>query len=1267
MSSSEKSILAPELEAIKRTERIRVFVAVKGSAKPAPGVSIKIVAELVNSQTGDAREVPVAFLESDRYGYLSYGLGKLARNSELRHVWLRPNDDPELQVDAFPVIDAHTDPAVVTVELPEEVVPIRYEGPTRASIPDPDPTDWTMSPGSFASNEPLKLGEGGCEELLHSRQAEHTFRFVQLIRNNEAPKMLREADPAQCEAGPQSHDEFAEGFAPPYVERCYRRGVMLEYEISWKPLGHGLGRVLYSLPLAPCESVDLAIIDWQREDEIVRTEDTLVTEQLSHIQRRERDIEESVNASLSETQFGGSFMTGAAGAIAGSWKMIDFGATSAMGGALSGTQGKRELAADTTQRVIDSISQATSAMRRLNSTVVVQASQAEREVIQTRTVTNHNHCHALTMLYYEVLRHYLTSVRLVYKQDVIFVKYRPVNDFHDTFVELFTEETVFHYHRILKQSLLDPALECGFAAVGKFLCQRENFDRRRSEMPPSDYEIGTIEARFTTGQGIVYPEGSDSRGTHTMPVPVRIWLVTEAEQKIALTHEGDYFWHPGGLARPSDELIGYTEAELETSSATRAFTAADQEDLFTLRPVERIRWERVSAIEIEARPISWELKHLQLRTRHGREIWMMFDAEVNHNFTDNNVDGIRRWRLNPYGPASPADLLTEEEYCCKQGLLRHLNHNKLYYSRAIWLAQDREERARAFERYRLEIPDPTGSKGATIAGRLADLIENRIVGFGGDYVAFPLTVTDPSLDANEEFERGQIKAEQVISLPTRGVFAEAKLSHCNACEERDITRYWDWTESPCPEPPAIAEIEAGKHVVTELPEGTPTTMPSPVVNIVNPPNIPDPTGLAAALEVLRTPDIFRDMSATSELSELLQELAEGAVSLVQARQRAQDILKSSERTSGRQTGTAGTTSSRREGPQELHDRGTVIDRAIDRGLQDGSISEDEARDMRRRMADQMVSTIGDGGSGAQFREVEYAESGGSTPTADCGAYEPIYPNRLIIDQVEYDAPTPDFLNWKTGNDVYHLNMSAPTGICPSKCRNIDQINAIVLHETGGWSIDDPNSVPSTWTRNGVGAHFVVHSDSSVAQHYDATHCLWHAGRRRSRTSVGIELVNAVWTDEAVLTPPRTAIDRTERQTVPSWAPGQGSYYIVPPLHQLETLYVLLESLLSHLSIPRVWLSLDHESANHLFLMNFWESIYDCASSACDRSGIYSHINIGNHSDGAFPALYTWLRGQVRFSSSEAYRVAQDLVTNNMVVEHGHRFVDVSAYVGRIVT
>lgn len=393
--------------------------------------------------------------------------------------------------------------------------------------------------------------------------------------------------------------------------------------------------------------------------------------------------------------------------------------TGALGGGYSTTSGTRNLDANTVQRLADTVAQFSAAVRRLHSTVVVQAAQAEQEHIETRTVTNHNHCHALTVLYYEVLRHYNVTTRLIDTRDVLFIKYP---------VTTFSEETVREYRQMLEQALLDERLRPRFSSVenlsnaGPALALPVNISN------PS----GTFGALFGSALfGNIFGMGA------TRPTPVNL-------------------------------------DEARNSAADRARVAA---------------------------------------------------------------------------------------------LLRHLNSNQLHYSRAIWLLQDPDERARLFDKYEYSVGNERG--------RLIYFIENRPVGTSGDYVAFPLR---DRYSVGEGQRDGAVLREQtaqrIVSLPTRGAFAESKLSNCNACEERDDTRFWDWSESPCPEAPEITGTQPGSRARDV--EAEPSELPNSIVNIVNPPAAPDPTGMAAALSLLGTPDIFRDMSASKEVAALLQELARGA-------------------------------------------------------------------------------------------------------------------------------------------------------------------------------------------------------------------------------------------------------------------------------------------------------------------------------------------------------------------------------------------------------
>jgi hypothetical protein len=88
-----------------------------------------------------------------------------------------------------------------------------------------------------------------------------------------------------------------------------------------------------------------------------------------------------------------------------------------------------------------------------------------------------------------------------------------------------------------------------------------------------------------------------------------------------------------------------------------------------------------------------------------------------------------------------------------------------------------------------------------------------------------------------------------------------------------------------PEIAAVTPVTPQPHE----PNLTPTPFPQSLVNIVNPPAAPDPTGLAAALNVLGTPNIFRDMSGRAEVADLLKRLSDNTIGIAEAANRAQEI------------------------------------------------------------------------------------------------------------------------------------------------------------------------------------------------------------------------------------------------------------------------------------------------------------------------------------------------------------------------------------------
>ena len=75
-------------------------------------------------------------------------------------------------------------------------------------------------------------------------------------------------------------------------------------------------------------------------------------------------------------------------------------------------------------------------------------------------------------------------------------------------------------------------------------------------------------------------------------------------------------------------------------------------------------------------------------------------------------------------------------------------------------------------------------------------------------------------------------------------------------------------------PPEISGISPGpKGIAPSITQGQ---LPTNVIQITQPQAAPDPTGLANALSVLKTPDIFRAMAGLGEVSKLLGELAKAS-------------------------------------------------------------------------------------------------------------------------------------------------------------------------------------------------------------------------------------------------------------------------------------------------------------------------------------------------------------------------------------------------------
>ena len=850
-------------KAPSRLKRARIVVLDRGSGRPLAGIPIAAAIQTVNG-----RKIPLGVLASDHAGYVSFDLRAVrVPAEEIAHVWIEQVGDDAPATDVGPESQLDPDRGILPIFTTHAPGQIHVPRPSLPSIQGVESNDCFLSPYSFSTNPDAKIGEGGCEILLPSNSATHEFRFRQVIRSIDAVLVLESENPNTDD---NTVDEF---WAP--VKLRLPKGYVLEYKVTWHPLGHSLGRLLYSLPLAPCESVNLAVIDWSRKEEARRDEILALQESLVHEQRRDRMIEETVRASLDEWQGGGSLMGGISGSYgAGSGMSL----SGAIGGSYASSGGERDLSATTLQTLADSIVQASRAVRTLRSTVVTQVSQQEREVIQTRIVTNHNHCHALTILYYEVLRHYRVVTELVSKQAVLLVDYD---------VTRFDEAKARCFRDILERVLLDPRLRSCFDAL-----------ERLKYCTPASLLEETVEATAeAAGQFIdrlLITVVTEDATDYTVKFLLNLVDGDVVTKNLGDEHFGEnerhtFTWEPDQKIRPEDiRKVGFRFVH-----DTIIFEGEWRAKALLVRYVLEGSDQRRILYEKEGKD------HFKLLEEDGAEWWDSVTAPAGE--AEDDADDRLRKRV-------------QADKCCAARLLGHLNCHKVYYWNAVWLLEDPNQRL-----WRFRTESPYKEVG------LLNHIENRPLAALGDMIAFPAlgkkAEQPPTDDQGEPVEPKQ----RCVSLPTQGVFAEAQLGHCNSCEERDVTRFWNWKESPCPHPPPpIAPIVAGSRAQTV--DLQPSAMPAPIVNIANPPAAPDPIGLAAALNVLGTADLFRDMSGLSEVSALLQSLSEGTIGLEEASNRARTIKN---RPGGSTAAPAGETATERHNDIQLsrnaNARGEVSD------------------------------------------------------------------------------------------------------------------------------------------------------------------------------------------------------------------------------------------------------------------------------------------------------------------------------------------------------
>lgn len=863
-----------------------IHAAIAESAGP-----VETMVDVPQSTADQAFTIPLGLLASDHVGFVAFDLTRVTSmlSKFIKVQSTREGGFRGLQI-TFQVyhniLDKNKIDVLSNAGISKEAIVSKVELRTAdaksqvalslPAIQDPSLIEWQISPGSFATIPQTLIGADGCETFVPANFAIEQFPLRQVQRIVGQPGNLQ----------PVSND-----FPPALV---------VEYQVTMTPIGHSLGQIVYSLPLAPGETVRLAVIDWRRAVTGARTEDTKLGEQLLHDQTRDRTISETLQGAIDEWQRGGSVMGGlsggAGGAASAGSEGAAGGAMASVGGAYTTSSGTRDISVNTVQKIADAIHQASSSVRELTSTVVVQTGQQEGENVETRTFSNNNRGHTLTILYYEMLRHFHIKVEFSRFYEAVLVDKSKFswNKAPDPTVSgpagldlhwgLDNDAFLLAKRYILQPALLDQTLvPAAFDALVKLEVLRRKLLLNPAPPPPVDQgnmEFSSFFVQVDTG---------DNKSRNTIVLQV----LTRGGNWVKLTFGPDHVENLND-ASLGEAFDSYNAHFRQTSDPL--VTPLKWNDIDRFRFLNQDGTDKIIFLSVAIRGLLNLSSDIIEVVPRQTGTYQMENPGDEQDF----LPAAPAPSPPPVATLSPEQQLAPEDYNLTQMLKEHLQIEKEYYNRILDLSIQPQAYAAEFDTIAIDV-------GKT----LLDVASPTAIDLIGTKVAFPRLGSDTTTSNKSTIQSiyDQDDADQpltqdrLISFPTRGLFAEAKLGHCNVAEEIDDTRFWKWDEHPLPV--TAPEISP---VTTVTPKDDPPTLgpsnfPASIVNIQQPPAEPDPTGAAAMLKALTTPNVFRDMSGISEVQSMLHDLTQGAVSMAQA---ASSLLAKGGKGSGT-TDSSGTT------------------------------------------------------------------------------------------------------------------------------------------------------------------------------------------------------------------------------------------------------------------------------------------------------------------------------------------------------------------------
>ena len=664
-------------------------------------------------------------------------------------------------------------------------------------------------------------------------------------------------------------------------------GYVLNMHQAWVPDGFALGSLLYSLVLAPGEEQRLVIRENKQRYSIMdeaqgtdavsedyalsQEDDTTAAFNYAVNQLSQANSEYSYRAKTSS--FGASF--GAAGTYAGASATLGlsggFSKSSGKGSSSARQSNSHNEASSAAQKFQHSIKSASDKISQAKRLSISTATSEVSDSVATKIIANHNHSHAMTIQYWEVMRRYrmetcIDSIDLVLFVPLKTIRFLPENQkyhFNNLNLKNFGKtEFNARYGTLLKYAnSLQYALPYQYRTGLNLIKQYASYPMWKME------EIGTDTKQLTltfkanllndidklsiylvlkNGKGTIAGNFDDSK--HTTIIKENVYKTTK-ELRQAIIHERNKRGEKDLSCTfdiPSD-IIDDDLAYIKFDYSCREFNYTLSQDDPNFTKAQSLAYNNLMGKQVDLAQDnkgSWgdrqSIEHYKSQLpeayqnfpynktvtfspsyimRLGYPIIDTVNLKLNDNST---LDvALSSSQLNNYTRIyikNKIRTLRYTEFQKMEELLQHVAAETLHYSQMVWGALSEDERAMLLEQYTIDMDYNKLLSNIELESKINEdepsipllncVNVKKLLGFYGNCMLLPFTY--PQSLANK---LGKTAAEvqdslyryhssnfrspsTTISLPTDGMIGEAVLGETNVSEKIDLTRFWNWQDSP---------------------------------------------------------------------------------------------------------------------------------------------------------------------------------------------------------------------------------------------------------------------------------------------------------------------------------------------------------------------------------------------------------------------------------------------------------------------------------------